>query len=171
LRRLLWRVNSPTRGIRAEIAYAQYDEAFGGDFDYGKLSTYGIIYLPLGKKVVLGVHVDGGFNFGDAPFYDLPGLNMRGLERGRYVDDVAVLLETELRYDFADRWSAVAFGGVGRVADSVGDLSDAEDHWAGGLGFRYLIAKKYGLRMGMDVAYGDDEVTAYITVGTGWLRP
>ena len=36
---------------------------------------------------------------------------------------------------------------------------------------RYLIAERYGLRMGVDLAYGDDEVTIYISVGTGWMRP
>lgn len=162
---------SPTRGVRAELDYTQYSDAFGGDFDYGKLSAFAAGYVPLTEQVVLGIHGGGTFNTDDAPFYDLAPLTMRGIKRGRYVDDLAVVLEAELRYDVTDRWTLLGFGGTGRVADSLDDLLDAEDHWAGGLGVRYLIAREYGLRMGVDVAYGDDDWTVYVQVGTGWVRP
>ncbi len=162
---------SPTKGIRAEATYAQQDEIFGGDFTYGRLDAFGLTYVPLTSQMVLGLRLDGGASFGDAPFYDLPMLQLRGLPMAKYVDDLAVVAEAELRYDVTDRWTLVGFGGTGRIADSLSDFFDAKDHWAGGMGFRYLIAKDYGLRMGVDVAYGDDEATIYITVGTGWIRP
>jgi hypothetical protein len=163
---------SPTRGIRAEATYSQQSQALGGDFDYGRLSTYGITYIPFGEKFVLGLRVDGSFNFGDAPFYDLPSLFLRGIPRGRYVDNAAVVAEAELRYDLTPRWTVVGFGGVGRVADNIGDLASAETRPAIGSGFRYLIARQYGLRMGGDLGYSfDGDWTVYVTVGTGWVRP
>lgn len=162
---------SPTSGIKSGITYAQYADWLGSDFDYGQLMAYGIMYTPLGGPFVLGVHLDGQFTFGDAPFYSLPFIKMRGIPMGRFVDSNAVLAEAELRYDITQRWTLVGFGGVGRVADSIGDLFNAEDHFAAGAGVRYLIAREYGLRMGVDVAYGDEDWTVYITVGTGWVRP
>jgi hypothetical protein len=164
---------SPTRGIRGEVSYSQQSDVFGGDFDYGRLNFFGITYVPLGDKFVLGLHVDGGLiTGGPAPFYDLPGLMLRGIPRGRYVDNASLLAEAELRYDITKRWSLIAFGGAGRVADSFGDLGSAETQAAVGGGFRYLIARQYGLRMGLDLAYGDDgDFTVYVTVGTGWVRP
>lgn len=162
---------SPRRGLRAEATYSQQSEWFGGDFDYGRLDAYMIAYVPVGKRLVLGMRGDGQFSSSDAPFYDLPGLNIRGLPRGRFVDDVAVLGETELRYDFARRWTAVGFVGVGWVADSIDSLFDADARWAGGAGLRYLIAEDYGLRLGVDVAHGDGEFAFYIGIGTGWMRP
>src|SRR6185369_5623439 len=30
---------SPTRGVRAEVIYSQQAEAFGGDFDYGRINA------------------------------------------------------------------------------------------------------------------------------------
>ncbi len=162
---------SPTRGIRAEISYSQQADWLGGDFNYGQLKAYGIMYIPFSEQFVLGIHLDSGFNIGDAPFYDLQSLTMRGIPVGRYVDNDAVLAEAELRYDFTKRWTAVCFGGVGRVADSVGDLLDADNHFAVGTGIRYLIAREYGLRMGVDVAHADADWSIYITVGTGWVRP
>jgi hypothetical protein len=166
---------SPTRGVRAEVSYSQQSEAMGGDFDYGRLNFFGITYVPIGNRVVLGLRVDGGTIVGGhdaAPFYDLPGLMTRGIPRGRYVDNAALLGEAELRYDVTGRWSLIGFGSVGRVADDVGDLGSAEDHFAAGGGFRYLIARQYGMRMGLDVGYGDDgDWSVYVTMGTGWLRP
>jgi len=95
---------SPTKGVRAEISYSQQSDAFGGDFDYGRLSYFGIVYFPLGEKFVLGLRGDGGLiTGGNAPFYDLPGLIARGIPRGRYVDNAALIAEAELRYDITRR--------------------------------------------------------------------
>ena len=164
---------SPTRGIRAEVIYSHQAEALGGDFDYGRLNAFGITYFPLSEQFVLGLRVDGSLiTDGDAPFYDLPSLMTRGIPRGRYVDDAALLAEAELRYDVTNRWSLIGFGSVGRVADSFSDLGSADDHFAVGTGFRYLIARQYGMRMGLDVGYSDDdEWSVYVTMGTGWVRP
>jgi len=164
---------SPTRGFRAEVTYSHQAEALGGDFDYGRLNYFGITYVPLGDKFVLGLRVDGGLiTDGDAPFYDLPSLSIRGIPRGRYVDNAALLTEAELRYDITNRWTLIGFGGAGRVADTFGDLGSADTHSALGGGFRYLVARQYGMRMGLDVGYGDDgDWSVYVTMGTGWVRP
>jgi hypothetical protein len=162
---------SPTKGIRASLSYSQQAEWLGGDFDYGKLTAYGIFYTPLTSNLVLGVNVGGKFDIGDAPYYDLAMLQFRGIPIGRFVDNNAVQAEAELRWDVTRRWSLVGFGGVGRVADSVDDLFDADTHAAIGAGFRYLIAEQYGLRLGLDVAHDEDDWSIYVTVGTGWLRP
>jgi hypothetical protein len=39
---------------------------------------------------------------------------------------------------------------------------------AGGGGFRYLIARAFGMRAGVDVAYGEDGFAFYITTGSAW---
>ena len=39
-----------------------------------------------------------------------------------------------------------------------------------GGGFRYLLARALGLRMGMDIARGPEDWAFYISVGSGWLR-
>ena len=124
---------SPTRGIRAEVSYSQQADYFGGDFNYGRLNAFFITYIPFTDKLILGVRVDGGLiTGGDAPFYDLPSLMTRGIPRGRYVDNAALLTEAELRYDLTKRWSLIGFGALGRVADSAGDLGSAENHAAMG---------------------------------------
>lgn len=39
--------------------------------------------------------------------------------------------------------------------------------WHGGAGFRYLIARQYGLRTGIDVAFSEHEQAVYCNVGSG----
>jgi opacity protein-like surface antigen len=77
-----------------------------------------------------------------------------------------------LRYDLTQRWSLTGFGVVGRVADSAGDLGSADNHATMGAGFRYLIAREYSLRVGLDLGYSDDgDFRIYVTMGSGWVRP
>ena len=128
--------------------------------------------MPIGQAVTLATHLGVSLADGDVPFYDLPFLQMRGIPIGRFVDNAVVRGEIELRWDVTTRWTLLGFAGLGRVADSIGDLGSADNEPTVGAGFRYLIARQYGLRLGMDVAYGDDDDwTIYIGVGTGWPRP
>ena len=44
----------------------------------------------------------------------------------------------------------------------------AESVAAGGVGFRYLIARKLGLYSGIDVARGPETTALYLQVGSAW---
>jgi len=39
-----------------------------------------------------------------------------------------------------------------------------------GTGFRYLLARKFGMQMGMDFAQSTDDFAFYFVIGTSWLR-
>ena len=54
--------------------------------------------------------------------------------------------------------------------DEYSAIDYSNDRWAGGTGFRYLVARQYDLRMGCDVARGPEDWAFYVTIGTGWLR-
>jgi hypothetical protein len=41
----------------------------------------------------------------------------------------------------------------------------------GGTGFRYELARKYGIHMGLDVAFGPDNTAIFIQVGSAWAKP
>jgi hypothetical protein len=79
--------------------------------------------------------------------------------------------ELEMRWQFHPRFSAVAFGGAGTVRDDGGRGDGDSSVTAGGAGFRYLIARKYGLHMGMDLAFGPDDPVIYFVFGSSWMRP
>jgi len=161
---------SPTRGTKGSLGWMQNDELFGSDFEYGRIDAEVCQYVPLDETFTLGMRGETGYAGENAPFFDLPGVNLRGIQIGRYVDDIALTLESELRWDIAKRWTLVGFGGVGWVSEELDELWDENGLWAGGTGFRYLVARKYDMRLGLDVARGPEDWACYVTLGTGWLR-
>ncbi len=42
------------------------------------------------------------------------------------------------------------------------------DSWFLGGGFRYLMARRYGMRVGMDIATGPEDTVVYLAVGSNW---
>lgn len=60
------------------------------------------------------------------------------------------------------------FGGVGRTS-SIGKFEkEGKTVAAGGLGFRYRLARKLGLQAGVDIARGPEDTSIYLTVGSAW---
>ncbi len=50
------------------------------------------------------------------------------------------LIDRTREYQITDRWALVPFVGVGATADALNEFNSSEPRFAGGLGFRYLIA-------------------------------
>jgi hypothetical protein len=159
---------SPSDGHLAKLHTMFYNEAFGGDYDYTKVKASSYSYWPVLDSIVLGVRLEGDFLDGEAPFYDVPYISMRGIPALRYQGENVIVGELEARWDITFRWSLVGFGGAGLTGDSIGDLGDESARWAGGGGFRYLIARRLGLRVGLDVAVGPEDTVLYMGVGSAW---
>ncbi len=86
----------------------------------------------------------------------------------RYQGQDMVLGEAEYLWGFTPRWSLVLFGGVGHTTP-IDDL-DGESRTvaAGGVGFRYRLARKLPLQAGIDIARGPEDTSFYVTVGSAW---
>jgi hypothetical protein len=95
---------------------------------------------------------------------------MRGIPMMRYQGQATVLFETEQRFDVTRRWSVVGFVGTGRTFSDQEFMKDDNWHTAGGVGFRYLLARLFNLRMGIDIAAGPDQFAYYIVFGHYWNR-
>lgn len=158
---------TPSKGNQFKLDALFYDEAIGGDFDYGKYYGRYLHFLEVGKFVI-GGRAQGEFIDGDAPFFALPFIQLRGIPVMRYQGEAVMTGELEARWDFHPRISAAGFLGAGRAADSFDDLSDADSQVAGGVGIRYLIARMLGMRLGIDVAWGPEDTAVYLTVGHNW---
>jgi hypothetical protein len=145
-----------------------YGEGLGGDFDYQKYMLRFTQFFPVTDRITLAYRLDGQFIDGDAPFYDLSILNLRGFPTGRYINDHAVTGQVEGRWNFYKRWTGLIFGGAGRTAEEVNDLGSAPTRYAGGVGIRYMIVEEQKLNIGIDITYGDDKVEVYVQIGD-WL--
>ena len=78
------------------------------------------------------------------------------------------MLEIEGRYDVTERWSLIGVAGAGRAWGDQVSFGEAEKPVSGGIGFRYLIARRLGLYAGIDYAWSTVDRAFYIQVGSAW---
>ncbi|CAM3677000.1 BamA/TamA family outer membrane protein [Bordetella tumulicola] len=158
----------PTKGSYAEVE-AQFARGWlGGSRSFETYRARGFTWLPIHPKWTLGLRVDGQTTRGAVPFYAQPSVNLRGVSRGRYQDQTALVAETELRWNVTPRWSLLGFTGIGKAYGRWKSFSDASNVSSVGVGFRYLIARKLGLAVGIDVAHSKDQNAFYIQIGSAW---
>jgi hypothetical protein len=154
-----------------EASVGIFGEALGSDDDFQRARLTVMQYVPLSSRLFLGLRGDASASFGDAPFYLRPFIYMRGLPIMRYQGEEIAQLEAELRWQFWKRFSVVGFAGVGAAWNDFERFDDTQSVVAGGTGFRYELARKYGLHVGLDVAFSKDEAAVYIQIGSAWVRP
>jgi hypothetical protein len=159
---------TPTRGMKARVLGKMFSKSLGGDNDRETLDVESFGYIPTGKRVIFGIRGDLKFTDGTTPFYLLPYVDLRGLPALKYTGKHVASGELEGRFNVYGRWSVVAFGGLGFVSDKPSQLLNADAVGTKGAGFRYLIAERYSIHMGVDYARGPDDYAIYIVVGNAW---
>lgn len=161
-------VFTPNKGLYVTSDFKVNASWTGSDYDYQNWNIAAFQFFQLSPKWVSGFRVEGRLQFDDAPFYLKPGVSLRGVPMARYQGDQAYVVETEQRYDLSKRWSAVGFVGAGKAPTKEVPFSDADLVYNYGTGFRYLIARKFGIRTGLDVAWSNDDFGWYIVFGSAW---
>ena len=161
---------SPRAGYSYKLEHLWFRDSFGSDIDYELTSLSGLNYWNVTDKfrAALRIGADRASTNGLLPPFATPGIEMRGLPTLRYQGNYVAVAETELTWQIDSRWAVLGFVGSGRAANSFDELKDSESRVAKGVGFRYLIAKRYGFEMGVDVARGPEEDVIYIQGGTAW---
>jgi outer membrane protein assembly factor BamA len=162
---------TPIRGTYVEASAGLFSEVLGGDDDFQRLRLTAMQFVPLSSRLTLGIRGDFAPSFGDVPFYLRPYLSLRGVPAMRYQGDEIAQIETELRWQFWKRFSLVGFVGTGAAWNNFEHLDKTQTVVTGGTGFRYELARKYGIHMGLDVAFGPDNTAIYIQVGSAWAKP
>ena len=162
---------TPLRGTFVEARAGLFSQALGGDGEFQRLSLTAMHFLPLHPKWTLGVRGDATSSFGDVPFYMRPFVALRGAPIMRYQGEQVAQVEAELRWQFWKRFSLVGFAGAGAAWNDFDRLENQVTLVTGGAGFRYEVARKYGLHMGVDLAFGPDTTAIYVQFGSAWARP
>ena len=161
---------TPDRGLKLHFDGIRSDDAIGSDYDYWRMNYYMYAYKPLSAKLTGGLRVDGQQTFQNPPFFMYPYIDMRGIPSNRYSGKADILTEAEFRWDFYKRWSIMFYGGAGKAFNEWSDFGAADLAYSYGTGFRYLIARKFKLRMGIDIAHGPEQFAYYIVFGSKWLK-
>jgi Omp85 superfamily domain len=162
---------TPTRGTFVETVVGVFSHALGGDDEFQRVQLIAMQFVPLFSTLYLGLRGDGAASFGDVPFYLRPFISLRGAPLMRYQGDEVAQVEAELRWQFWRRFSLVGFAGGGAAWTELARFQNTKGVVTGGVGFRYEVARKYGIQMGLDVAFGPDNTAVYVQVGSAWARP
>jgi len=158
----------PTSGTYAgfEAQFARPWLGSGSSFESYRARSF--TWVPMAEKWTLGLRADSQITRGTVPFFGQPYVELRGVSRGRYQDRDTLTGEVELRWNVTPRWSVLGFSGVGKAYGQWNTFSSASNVVTIGTGFRYLIARKLGLAVGVDVAHSRDQNAFYIQVGSAW---
>jgi len=159
----------PRRGDHLDLQARVYSEGLGGDHDYRVYTAAWSLYHSLANRTVLAGRGYGRLADGDVPFYALSylgaGSDIRGYEVGRYQDRILLAFQAEIRQELAHHFGVEVFGGVGQVADRMGDFR-LNDFLPGvGAGVTYTVTDKSHVNMRADVAWGVDGWVFYLGVG------
>jgi hypothetical protein len=157
---------SPNRGQDLALIGTFYDPALGGSTTWQELDFQIHSFHQPHERLVLGLRLDGSHTWGDVPFFSLPYVDLEGIPAMRYQGNGAGQGEARARWRAWRRWSLVGFFGLGWTTGA--DATDSGPFPAGGGGIRYLLARKLGLQVGIDVARGPEDTAFYIIVGNAW---
>jgi hypothetical protein len=163
-------VFSPSKGFFIQLTGSYSDTWFGGDALYGRIKVDAIGYFPAGDKINVGLRYGSNYTLGDVPFYARPVVQLRGAPFTKYQNKNTILMETEVSYNISNRWSLIGFAGIGNAYSDISNFENGKSVRTVGSGFRYLLARKFGAKMGMDFAFSQDDFAFYFVFGSSWLR-
>ena len=163
-------VFTPDKGFRWNTSFAGSDQIIGSDYGFTTLSSSAFWYVPVSKRLIAGFKAEYQQIWGSPPFYMKPFVAMRGIPIMRYQGDITALAETEWRWDFTTRHSLVTFGGTAKAIKEGDSFQESSWRTSGGVGWRYLLARKFKLRAGIDIARGPEDWAYYIVFGTNWVK-
>lgn len=161
---------TPDKGFMLKASSDFSRDWLGSDFNTQRYIVFANWFLRPTTSWIFGLKSEWQGVANDAPFYYYPYISMRGIPVMRYQGQQTLLFETEQRVDLGTRWSLIGFAGTGRTYSDKEFLADDTWHWAGGAGFRYLMARVFKLRVGVDLAVGPDQVAYYMVFGHYWNR-
>jgi len=158
-----------TEGLDLSAKVTGYAPWLGGSDGFGRFSAFALGYTQPRNMWGFAGRLDLESAWGEIPFFYVPYVQMRGLQAQKFSGRVTMLGEGEVRMTVLTRWTAIAFAGVGSAAADWSELSSARVAGGGGVGFRYLLAKKFGIRSGVDVAVGTGgKPLFYLQNGAAW---
>ncbi|MFY0618219.1 BamA/TamA family outer membrane protein [Shimia sp.] len=127
-------------------------------------------YLPVGAQNAVALRLAACTNSTSTPFFDKCSLGgtdaFRGFSPTEFLNDALLSAQLEYRQQIGSRFGAVLFAGAGNTAANFADLGDTDFRYAGGLGLRFQLSKKFKATLSLDASINDrDEDLLYIYVG------
>jgi hypothetical protein len=161
---------TPSSGISSSIEASLFREAVGSDSEFESYKAKIYYFTPVTDSFVLGLRGDVRTVVGDEQdiaFYQYPFVELRGIPVMRYQGESVGVVEAELGWKFAHRWTVLGFGGAGRTTGVVNN-DKITNVYSKGVGLRYFIARRFGAHVGFDIARGPEDTAFYLQFGHAW---
>jgi len=157
------------RGNYLNLTAIFSDDAVGSDYTYQQYRLGFSHYQHLNDRMVLAVRGTACDTQNRAPFYLLctlgAGDGMRGFPVEVYWSRASAAAVAEWRWNFAGRWGMIAFAGAGSTGRGITNLSRDNLVPSYGVGIRFMMAKDYGVNIGIDYGRSNDRDAFYFRVG------
>jgi outer membrane protein assembly factor BamA len=157
----------PRRGTYIQLLGDAYGALAGSDFSFSRVKLDIRRYAPAGKDKVLVLQAFFLATFGDVPFYKLGLLGgdslLRGYYKGRFRDKALVLAQAEYRVLISERIGIVGFAGLASVMPKLTAFGWDRLKYSLGTGLRYVINKRDGATLRLDLAWGRASFGLYAT--------
>lgn len=163
----------PTSGLSARLTW-QYGTASvpSGGFEstYRRTVFDAKTYLATSDAGTLALRGTLCSASSGTPFYNLCVIGatdgMRGFAFGEALGGGLASVQGEYRHRLGTRFGVTAFAGGGRVASGLDALADGTTHYAGGLGVRYRVSKRFPVDFSLDWAINNEgDKATYIYIG------
>lgn len=151
-------VFASTSGMFVQAQYIQFAKVIASDYQFNTVTLDFRKYTTVFKNKVLAFQGYYSGSFGqNVPIRSLAlfgGSNsIRGYYRGRYRGNQAYYFQTEYRVPVYKRLGAVAFCGVGDVANDFRNYDLNYLKYSFGTGLRFAVNKSERLNIRLDVAF------------------
>jgi len=160
---------NPKRGNYLKLTATFSDEAIGSDFTYQQYRFGFSHYAHLNDRMILAVRGTACDTQNRAPFYRLctlgSGDGLRGFPVEVYWRRSSAAAVAEWRWSFAGRWGVIAFAGTGATGRGITELNLDNLVPSYGVGIRFMMAKDYGVNIGLDYGRSNDRDAIYFRVG------
>ncbi|WP_298439730.1 BamA/TamA family outer membrane protein [uncultured Ferrimonas sp.] len=142
-----------------------YSKDVGSEQSFQQLALIYSQYQPIGAAT-LAWQVQSQLSQGDVPWDQMAQLGgsrkLRGYDAGRYRDNQLLMAQAEWRQPLYGRHGAVAWVGMGTLADKISQLG--QEKWLHSIGVGYRFAIKSNVNLRLDLAFGNGDKGAYFSV-------
>ena len=147
------------KGSYIFMSYDMYGKAIGSEHSYNSFVLDARKYTTPTPKLTIAGQIYSEFKTGDVPIQSMAVLGgterMRGIYENRYRDKTVLMSQLEFRFPIIWIIGGTAFGGLGQVTPTYGDLKFNEFKYGYGLGLRLLIDEKTNSVLRFDVSFRD----------------
>ena len=152
----------PSSGTLAEIKGFYKPEAWGNEADYAVGDAAVNHFVGLAEAHILALRLYGRTGTHNTPYSDKSRLgqrsDLRGFKSGEISGRTLLAGQAEYRWQFAERWGAVVFGGLSKLWDDDLEALITKDlYYSAGVGIRFMINTDQKINFRVDAAIGNGD--------------